>query len=284
MKLLVIGATGMAGHLITTYLREQHHQVSTLAHSHPLDPQTHLIDLNDIVLVKDYLNSHYFDAVINCAGMLVQAAENNKAAAIHINSYFPHFLEDFYAPTSTRVIHLSTDCVFSGIQGFYTESSICDGTLFYDRTKALGEIINDKDLTFRMSIIGPDLSPKGVGLLNWFLLQKGDLKGYKNVEWNGITTLTLAQAIHAALTQNIAGLYHLVPSEPISKYELLLLFQKHFKKEDVVISPCETPISNKVLVNTRKDFNYQVPNYEIMIETLYHWVKEHKKLYPHYNF
>lgn len=283
MKLLVIGATGMAGHLITTYLKEQHHEVATLARSHPFDSNTHLIDLNDITLLKDYLNNHTFDAVINCAGILIQAAEKDKASAIQINSYFPHFLENFYAHSNTRVIHLSTDCVFSGIQGFYTESSICDGTLFYDRTKALGEIINEKDLTFRMSIIGPDLSPKGVGLLNWFLLQKGPIKGYKNVQWNGITTLTLAEAIHHALTQNLVGLYHLVPSESISKYDLLLLFQKYFHKGDVVISPCETPISNKVLINTRKDFNYQVPNYEVMVEMLYHWIKGHHNLYPHYN-
>ncbi len=282
MNILVIGATGMAGHVITTYLKEKQHKVSTLAHSHPYDEETVLMDITHTTELKNYLRTHEFDAVINCVGMLIQAAENHKDKAILVNAYLPHFLEDFYDHTPTRIIHLSTDCVFSGKNGPYNESSFCDGTLFYDRTKILGELNSDKNLTFRMSIIGPDLSPNGIGLLNWFLLQKEDIRGYTKVFWNGITTLELARAIDLALSQRLTGLYHLVPAEPISKYDLLCLFQKVFEKEDIKISPCDVPCSNKVLINTRNDFLYTVPNYLTMLIELSAWMKQHKSLYPHY--
>lgn len=282
MKLLVIGATGMAGHLIATYLREKQHEVSTLAHTHPFDEETTLIDITHTTALKTYLGTHKFDAVINCVGMLIQAAEKLKAKAVLVNAYFPHFLEEFYDRTPTRVIHLSTDCVFSGKNGPYTEASFCDGTLFYDRTKTLGELNGKKNLTFRMSIIGPDLSSEGLGLLNWFLLQKEDIKGYSKVLWNGITTLELAKAIDCALAQKLSGLYHLVPSEPITKYDLLCLFQKVFHKDEISITPCDAPCSNKVLINTRKDFNYLVPDYPTMIDEIEIWMRQHKDLYPHY--
>ena len=282
MKILVIGASGMAGHMITTYLKEQHHDVATLSGHHPYDQNTTIIDITDTKALTTYLNTHSFDTVINCVGLLIKAAEKDPAKAILINAYFPHFLSSFYAQTQTKVIHLSTDCVFSGEKGPYTENSIYDGTLFYDRTKALGELINSKDLTFRMSIIGPDRSPSGVGLLNWFLQQQDTLYGYRKVYWNGITTLALAKAIDAALTKPLTGLYHLVPKEPITKYDLLNLFQQTFSTP-VTILPCDTPATNKVLLNTRTDFTHEVPPYPEMLQDLSLWIKAHPDFYPHYH-
>ena len=274
MKILVIGASGMAGHMITTYLKEQHHDVATLSGHHSYDHDTAIIDITDIRALTTYLATHSFDAVINCVGLLIKAAEKDPAKAILINAYFPHFLSKFYAQTPTKVIHLSTDCVFSGEKGPYTEVSCYDGTLFYDRTKVLGELINSKDLTFRMSIIGPDRSPSGVGLLNWFLQQQGTLYGYRKVYWNGITTLALAKAIDAALTTPLTGLYHLVPQEPITKYDLLTL---------VTIPPSDTPVTNKILLNTRTDFTHQIPPYPEMLQDLKLWIKTHPDFYPHYH-
>lgn len=282
MKLLVIGASGMAGHLITTYFREKNYEVATLSSTHPFDQNTALINVCHIDTLEKYLKAHQFDIIINCAGILVKASEQNKTAAILVNSHLPHFLEQFYINTSTRLIHLSTDCVFSGQNGPYTETSPYDGTLFYDRTKALGELNNAKDLTFRMSIIGPDLFPSGVGLLNWFLQQKGIVYGYTNVYWNGITTLELAKAIEQAIKQNLTGLYHLVPQDTISKHDLLMLFKKTFNVNHINILQKEVTPINKTLINTRTDFNYLVPSYSTMLEDLSLWISQHPSLYPHY--
>lgn len=282
MNLLIIGASGMAGHMITYYLREQGHQVTTLCGSKPLDSSSILLDIMDTSALSAYLKTHSFEAIINCVGMLIKPSEENPEKAILINSYFPHYLEKFYALSSIPIIHLSTDCVFSGKNGPYREMSLYDGELFYDRSKALGELKNTKDLTFRMSIIGPDWNPSGIGLLNWFFKQHGSIDGYSNVFWNGITTLELAKAIDYALTSHLTGLYHLVNPTPISKYELLCLFKKVFCISNLTILPIEVNPIYKILINTRTDFNYTIPTYETMLEDVKCWVLSHPHLYSHY--
>ena len=154
----------------------------------------------------------------------------------------------------TKFIHLSTDCVFSGQKGSYTENSFKDGNTFYDKTKSLGEVINDKDLTFRMSIIGPDRKEQGIGLLNWFMKQKSKVKGYSKVYWTGVTTLTLAKAIDKAMQSKLTGLYHLVNNEKIAKYDLLKLFNAYLKSDKISIEAFENEIVDKSLINTRNDF------------------------------
>lgn len=282
MKILIIGASGMAGHLISTYFSEKKYNVITLSSTHPFDDNTYLIDVCNIHSLENFLVTHPFDVVVNCAGILIKASEQNKTNAILVNAYLPHYLEQFYMHTSTRLIHLSTDCVFSGLSGPYIETSSCDGSLFYDKTKALGEINNTKDLTFRMSIIGPDPSSCGVGLFNWFLQQHGEVYGYTNVYWNGITTLELAKAIDAAIIENLTGLYHLTQSNPISKYNLLLLIKQIFKLDTIDLLPKEVVPINKSLTNTRTDFQYTLPNYDTMLKDMGDWITHHSNLYPHY--
>lgn len=282
MNLLVIGASGMAGHIITYYLREQGHQVATLCGSKPLDESSTLLNIMDISALNAYLVTHSFDAIINCVGMLIEASELNPEKAILTNSYFPHYLEKFYALSPVPIIHLSTDCVFSGKNGPYVETSLYDGELFYDRSKALGELKNTKDLTFRMSIIGPDWNESGIGLLNWFFKQTNFVYGYTNVYWNGITTLELAKAIDLALKEKLTGLYHLTSSTPVSKYELIVLFKRCFHKDRLIIFQKEVESINKVLINTRKDFNFEVLPYESMLLELREWIIHHPTLYKHY--
>jgi len=183
---------------------------------------------------------------------------------------------------NTKIIHMSTDCVFSGEKGSYKESDFKDGETFYDRTKALGEINNEKDITFRNSIIGPDISLKGIGLFNWFMKQNGKIDGYSKAVWNGVTTITLAKAIDKVLNENLTGIYHLVNDAPINKADLLRLFNKHFKNNEIEISDNETVSINKSLVNTRKDFTFNVGDYEMMIVEMKEWIQNHKDLYPHY--
>lgn len=282
-NILVIGAGGMAGHVISTYfLEKDNYEVKTLSAHNKINPDTTLLDVTDQVALNKYLDENNFDVVINAIGMLVKASDERKDLAVYLNSYLPHFLERRFANTQTKIIHLSTDCVFSGERPPYYENSLPDGTLFYDRSKALGEIINDKDLTFRMSIIGPDTQEKGIGLFNWFYAQTGEIGGYTKAIWNGITTITLARAIEKAIEQNLTGLYHLVPDGNISKFDLLNLFKKVFERDDIIINPVDTVSLDKTLVNTRTDFAYLIPPYKDMIREMKSWIDAHSDLYLHY--
>lgn len=281
-KILVIGAGGMAGHVVATHLREVGHIVSTVSAHQKLDDATTLLDITDSTALVAYLSENQFDVIVNCVGLLVKASDERKDLASYINAYFPHQLEQLYAETTTKIIHLSTDCVFSGMNAPYHEDAWPDGPLFYDRSKALGEIQNDKDLTFRMSIIGPDMQQKGTGLFNWFYAQTGDINGFTGSVWNGVTTIELAKAIGEAIEQDLKGLYHLVPDGNITKFNLLNLFKHTFNRLDITVNPTEGVTHDKTLVNTRKDFDHTIPSYPDMIEEMSRWIQNHKELYPHY--
>lgn len=281
-NILVIGASGMAGHVITLYLREVGFLVDTLSGHNKIDKDTIILDVTDKNKFEEFLNINSYDVIINAIGLLVKQSEDRKDLASYINAYLPHFLENKYKNSTTKIIHLSTDCVFSGQNAPYTENSAYDGELFYDRSKALGEIINEKDLTFRMSIIGPDMQEKGIGLFNWFYAQTGNVFGYTNAIWNGITTIELARGVNEAIKQNLTGLYHLVPNENISKYNLIKLFAKTFNRTDISVSPDSTTTQDKTLINTRTDFNFIVNNYPAMLKDMNNWINDHHDIYPHY--
>lgn len=282
MKILVLGSSGMAGHVISTYLESNDHTVTRVAGHKKNTKNTILIDVFDSDKLALHLKNNDYDAIVNAVGLLISTSEEHKDWAVYLNSYLPHFLESLTKNSHTKLVHLSTDCVFSGENGPYSETSVYDGTLFYDRTKALGEIVNDKDLTFRMSIIGPDINADGVGLFNWFMRQDGEIKGFTGALWNGITTIELAKAIDKALQSKITGIYHLTPSENISKFDLLKLFNETFKQSKLTITPQDHPVSNKTLLNNRDDFDFNVSNYPEMVEEMSAWIETHKDLYPHY--
>ncbi len=182
MHILILGAGGMAGHTIAAYLHKAGMMCSASVVRRPLpvDPApfpTIQGDVRDDAALTKLLAHGHFDAVVNCIGILNQDADRNGRTLIYLNAYLPHRLAQLTAGTSTRVIHLSTDCVFSGFRGGYREDDLRDGTTFYDRTKALGELEDDKNITFRQSIVGPDLSADGIGLFNWFMAQRGSIRG-----------------------------------------------------------------------------------------------------------
>lgn len=282
-RVLVLGATGMAGHMIITYLEEQgSFDVDHLSHKKKLNDKTHLLDATDFNNLGELLDREGFDVIINAIGILNHFADMYKHKAVLLNSYLPHYLEEKFRGKATKVIHLSTDCVFSGKTGRYTEASFRDGDTFYDRTKAIGEIFEDNSLTFRTSIIGPDMNYDGIGLFNWFIKSKGIVRGYLNAIWTGVTTLELAKAIEKAILVDLRGLYHLVPEESISKHQLLLLFKAAMRLDSVEVEPYNNEPLDKSLVNTRKDFDYKVPNYKTMVEEMREWIEGHLSLYPHY--
>ncbi len=282
MKFLVLGCNGMAGHTISLYLKEQGHEVVGFAQEKSKLVDSVVGDARDTLTLAKIIKDGSYDSVINCIGILNQFAENNKALASFLNGYFPHFLADVTSGTQTQVIHMSTDCVFSGAKGSYTEDDLPDGATFYDRSKALGELDDGKNITLRNSIVGPDINVNGIGLLNWFMKQSGEINGYTKAMWTGQTTLQLAKTMEAAARERAHGLYNTVPDHSISKYDLLRLFNKYLRNDELIISPIEGINADKSLKRTRFEFGYLIPDYEAMVSEMADWVKKHADLYPHY--
>jgi len=156
-------------------------------------------------MVAEYAGAKYGVACMNgTAGLHIA-----QILAVWFNSYFPQLLASFGKKYNFKLIHISTDCVFSGKEGGYKEDSFKNGIGFYAQSKALGEVVNSKDLTFRTSIVGPELKPDGIGLFHWFMNQAGAISGFTEVFWTGVTTIELAKAINEAIIQELTGLYHL---------------------------------------------------------------------------
>ena len=282
MKVLVLGANGMAGHTISLYFIEKGYDVTTFSLS-PVSYGKNVVgDALDAPFMKSLLLNDNFDVVINCIGLLVQGCEQNQDKAIYLNSYLPHFVVNTLKGRATKFIQMSTDCVFAGNGGPYYEDSEPDGKHLYDKTKALGEINDTKNLTFRNSIIGPDSNQNGTGLFNWFMNQKGEINGFTKAIWSGVTTLTLAKAMEQAVEENLTGLKNLVNNETINKFELLGLFNKHLKSNSVTILPNETLNVDKSLLTKETDFSFVVPSYEEMVIEMKEWIYNHKDIYPHY--
>ena len=282
MKLLILGGTGMAGHTISIYFKEKGYDVTAFCRSEVEYCNNIKGDVTDFENLKKIIVEGQYDAIINAIGILNQDAEDNKAIAVLLNAFLPHFLSDTTKDMKTKIICMSTDCVFSGKTGSYSECSFRDGETFYDRSKALGELKNNKDLTFRNSIIGPDMNVKGIGLFNWFMKQEDQIYGFTKVIWTGVTTLTLAKAIEQALTENLTGLYNLVNNKTISKYELLQLFNRFMKNNEIEILQSDSHFLDKSLVSNRTDFSFKVPSYETMVYEMKEWIDNHKDFYPHY--
>lgn len=284
MNFLVLGCNGMAGHLISLYLKEQGHRVLGFARSKSPYVDSVTGDAEDKEAVKEIVTKGGFDSVINCIGVLNQAAENDHARAVYLNAWLPHYLAEITSGTNTQIIQMSTDCIFSGnTGGGYTEHGLRDGESFYDRSKALGELEDEKNITLRNSIVGPDIKASGIGLLNWFLQQKGEVKGYTRAIWTGQTTLQLAKTMEAAAKQRAHGLYNMVPKQAISKYDLLCLFNREIRRECIRIVPQEDFVSDKSLVRTNYEgFAWEIPDYETMVKELGQWMRAHRALYPHY--
>ena len=275
-KVLIIGSKGMAGHMIKEYLTQKRYDVyGTFREKEEknLEVNEFYLDAFDKEKLEEILKKVKPDFVINCIGILNQFAENNPDIAIYVNGYFPHYLDRLSEKYGYKLIHITTDCVFSGKKGNYTEDDFRDADSYYGRSKAIGEVNNNRTLTFRTSIIGPDINKDGIGLFNWFMKQEGKIRGYSNVFWSGVTTLELAKAIEASFSQNISGIVHLVNNEKISKHDLLKLFSKYMNK-DIEIEKYEDYYSDKSLIRTKEDFSYKVPKYEKMIEELSEWIKK----------
>lgn len=284
-KILVIGSKGMAGHVIFRYLHQTgRYQVFGMARNVEETDRIFSVDVSDTERIRKIIAENNFSAVINCIGILNKDAEDHPAKAIWFNSYFPHFLEEISRNTSTKLIHISTDCVFNGKKGGYTENDPKDGSGFYAQSKALGEVDNQKDLTIRTSIIGPELNKNGIGLFHWFMSQpmQVPLKGFSKAFWSGITTIELAKVIDEVLTSsNVSGIVQIAAKEKIDKHSLLGLFNEIFRENKITLTADDSYKVDKSLVSIRGDFIYNVPNYREMLQQMKTWI-ETSHLYRHY--
>lgn len=268
MKVAVFGANGMAGHTIVKYLQGAGVDVTTVARQ----------DANIIcdveyqqMVATTLLKLEEYDYIINCIGLLVQASKERPDKAAMLNSWWPHYLAQWASRRSTRIIHLSTDCVFDGKKGRYLEGDLHTETNPYGKSKSLGEINNYKDITFRTSIIGNELK-NGTGLLQWALSNKNPtLDGYTDHWWNGLTTLQLAKCIHNWMQNpTVTGIYHLVDNGVnANKYDILNLINELWNLDKYVNPvPGPTPV-NKILIDSRLDRDWGIPDYETQFKELY---------------
>jgi len=276
-KILLFGATGMAGHVIYDYfLNLGTYDIIGTAHKTRTKDSTVLLDVSNFKAVESIVKKEKPNYIVNAVGILIKGSMNSSSNAILINSYFPHFLVDISRKYGSKIIHISTDCVFSGNDGAYAEDSFRDADDIYGRSKALGEIENDTDVTIRTSIIGPELKNNGEGLFHWFMMQKGAISGFTNVYWSGVTTLQLAKGINKVLDSNISGIIHLTNGEKISKYHLLQLFRKIWNKNDIIINDIPSFPKDKSFINTKYPNLAFDKSYEEMLLEQFDFMEKNK--------
>jgi len=284
-KVLVLGSSGMAGHVVALYLRETtDFEIIDVGPRRAVFPTTGLCDLGNEVAVRKLVAEVNPKVIINCTGVLVKASEERKREAVWFNAYLPHLLSELCESAGIRLVHVSTDCVFSGLSGPYTEKSHRDGDAFYDRSKALGELDNGRDLTIRTSIIGPELKAAGTGLFDWAMKQRGQVSGYRKALWSGVTTLELARFVRFLVTENtgLSGLVHFSVPGGASKYELLLAIDETFGR-GLVVRPSDEPVLDKRLISTREDLGLEASDYRRQLVELRAWIYSHPSLYPAYS-
>ncbi|SEG42514.1 dTDP-4-dehydrorhamnose reductase [Halpernia humi] len=274
-KILVIGIKGMAGHVIFKKLQENStYKVFGLARNIKITENTFDLDVSKTDELTKIISENNFDVIINAIGILNKDAEDHPEKAVWFNSYFPHFLEKITKNHNSKVIHISTDCVFNGKKGNYTEKDTKDGVGFYAQSKALGELENEKDLTIRTSIIGPEINKNGIGLFHWFMSvpENTTIKGFSQAFWSGLTTIELANVIEYVIENNISGLLQVAPKNKIDKYSLLNLFNEIFRNNNIKILPDDAYKVDKSLVSIREDFKYKVPTYSEMLIEMKNWI------------
>lgn len=279
-KILIIGGSGMLGNaLLRFFSRKKNLDVSTTIRSsqllgisnkscnYQLFNNIHLEDKKDISKVFDQVRP---DVVINCAGVIKHSNESiDYLKVLLLNTILPHYLAKLSENFNARLIHFSTDCVFSGSKGNYNESDFPDASDFYGRSKLLGEINYPNTITIRTSLVGHELNSTK-NLIEWFLMQNHEIKGYNEAIFSGLSTFEVAKIIDTYILPNkkLEGLYHL-SSQPISKYGLLLLVKNIYKKSIGIIKDHSLKI-NRSLDSSRfcKATNYVSKPWDLMIQEM----------------
>ena len=278
-KILVLGAAGMAGHVIYTYLKELgKYNVTGTTNVREMEGVRLKMNIFNTEEVEDIIVSEKPDIIINCIGMLIRSSKQHPDQTIYGNAYFPHLLKKICERNSIKLIHISTDCVFSGKTGRYSEYSFKDATDIYGHSKSLGEIIDENNITIRTSIIGPEIKQQGEGLFHWFMQQNNVVNGYKSNIWSGVTTLELAKFIDWVIENPLTGLVHLTNNQAISKYDLLQIFNDVFEK-GIKITDEKDYVCDKSFINSKPEVTYSVASYQEMLKEQKEFMLIHKSLY-----
>jgi len=280
-RILVLGSSGMLGHKLAQGLGEGPATFVTVRssgsgwRSHPLfagsDRLIEGVEATEAGTAAAAIDHTRPEVVVNCIGIVKQrAAASDAAQSIRVNALFPHLLARVCAEARCRLIHISTDCVFSGRRGGYTEDDEPDPLDLYGRTKLLGEVAGAGCLTLRTSMIGRELAGES-GLLEWLLSQRGGrVRGYRNAVFSGLTTAALARVIGALVSDHgeLEGLFH-VASEPISKHDLLVRIDRALDL-GIEIDPVDEPHCDRSLDGSRfaSATGIEVPSWDSMIAGL----------------
>lgn len=279
MKVLVLGGDGMLGHELFFSLRERHETRVTLRQplaaygAHGLFNAQNAVPQIDVRApggIEQVLEDFRPQAVVNAVGIVKQRPESEDALiSIEVNSLTPHRLAVACHAIGARLVHLSTDCVFSGRRGRYSETDLPDPPDVYGRSKLLGEVSGEGALTLRTSMIGLGLYRK-TSLVDWFLAQKGRVQGYRNAIFSGLTTRELARVIGMLIEKHpqASGLYH-VAAQPISKLDLLSKLRERLGLA-IEIVPADEPRIDRSLDGTRfrRVFAYTPPTWDAMLDEL----------------
>ena len=280
MKVIILGADGMLGHKIFSFFCDK--GLNVIGTIKKINANNELFITKYKKNIKTGFNAGNIEDfkklfclekpnhIINCIGIIKQLdASNNPVTSISINSLFPHKLAQICKEYDIKLIHFSTDCVFNGSRGNYSEEDCPDAIDLYGRSKLLGEITYGKNMTIRTSIIGHELGTKN-GLIEWFLSENKQVKGYLNSIFTGFPTIEIANILYKKiLSSNLTGLYH-VSSNPISKFDLLKIINKIYGK-NIEIIPFENKIENRSL-NSEKfriATGYQSPEWVELINNMH---------------
>ena len=263
MKIFVFGHTGMLGRYVSTYFKSKKYEVVEIGRK-----TTDKILLIDARAISDLLMNARIsdgDIVINCIGVIKQLKNLSDSNLILINAIYPRVLADVCQYYNVHMIHPSTDCVFSGLRGLYSEEDAHDALDVYGKTKSLGEPKNAT--VIRTSIIGEELKGK-LSFIEWVKSNSGKtVNGYTNHIWNGITCLEFAKLCEKLIINNSfwLGAKQVFTEEPIAKHKLVELVSEIYGL-NVTVTPIEVPIKcDRSLITTRKDVTYTVPNYRTQI-------------------
>lgn len=244
------------------------------------------VDADNFDTVIRALASIQPDIVINCIGVIKQLPmSNDPLTAITVNAQLPHRISLVSRTANARMIHISTDCVFDGKKGMYTEQDVATTEDLYGRTKLLGEVNYPHCVTLRTSIIGHELKGRH-GLLEWFLRSSGVAKGYRKAIYSGFPTIELARIIlkYVLPDTSLTGVYHL-SSKPISKYDLLrLVAEKYGKRID--IQPDDDFIIDRSLISEkfRKQTGYVPPEWSELVDMMHRDFEANRDQYGYFEY
>ena len=280
MRVLIFGASGMLGHKLYQQMKTDFEVFATTRSDFDsigpfviFDRSSLIenIDVLDIESVRFAIERSKPDVVVNAVGLVKQLSESEDVfKTLSINSVFPQRLAALSNEFGFRLITVSTDCVFSGDKGNYSENDIADANDLYGISKFLGELKDENCLTIRTSIIGRELTTSH-SLVEWFLSNRGkNVKGYVNAIYSGFPTITLAKIVSDIITEHLElnGVYH-VSSDPINKFELLRLLNKYYRA-NAVIEPFEGFAIDRSLDSSafRKATGFSPVFWEQMIEQM----------------